>query len=134
MSRKADFDYGCCPPDERECAQVGDIDYYEAARAQCQRYIELIRKLIGPEPKGCKLKIKSNPHDFGSYLSVICLVDDDENEECMSYALYVDNNLPGEWDWTDKDVDPWTPDYKTRRTPVTPSPPRDIDTSYSDEE
>jgi hypothetical protein len=42
------------------------------ARKECQRFINQIRNHYGSEPQGARLYIKSNPHDFGSYLSVEC--------------------------------------------------------------
>ena len=57
---------GSAPSDE-DCVAVGSEDYYKKARAECQRFIEVIRKKLGPEPSGARLVVKSFPHDFGTY-------------------------------------------------------------------
>ena len=57
-------------PSAEDCAQVGQPDYRRKALAECQRFIELIRKTLGPEPEGAELAIKSFPHDFGTYYEV----------------------------------------------------------------
>ena len=59
-------------PWDESCAQLGTDMYPVNARKECQRFIEQIRRHYGPEPEGARLYIKSNPHDFGSYLSVEC--------------------------------------------------------------
>ena len=59
-------------PWDESCAQLGTDMYPVNARKECQRFIEQIRNHYGSEPEGARLYIKSNPHDFGSYLSVEC--------------------------------------------------------------
>ncbi len=59
-------------PWEETCAQVGSDMYPANAQKECQRFINQIRNHYGSEPVGARLYIKSNPHDFGSYLSVEC--------------------------------------------------------------
>ena len=36
-------------PSGEECAQVGQENYYTQAMSECRRFIELIRKALGPE-------------------------------------------------------------------------------------
>lgn len=99
---------GCSPTDE-ECAQVGSEDYYERARKECIRFISLIRKVCGPEPElsTAQLKIKSNPHDFGDYLDVVCYFDDDD-QLGIDYAFHVEGNTPETWD-EEKDTRKFVP-------------------------
>ena len=59
-------------PWDETCAQVGSDMYLVNARKECQRFIDQIRRHYGDEPVGARLYTKSNPHDFGSYLSVEC--------------------------------------------------------------
>jgi len=59
-------------PWDETCAAVGSDMYPVNARNECQRFINQIRNHYGSEPQGARLYIKSNPHDFGSYLSVEC--------------------------------------------------------------
>ena len=59
-------------PWDETCAAVGSDMYRVNADKECRRFIQQIRRHYGPEPEGACLYIKSNPHDFGSYLSVEC--------------------------------------------------------------
>jgi hypothetical protein len=83
-------------PAEEDCAQIGSPDYARDARAECKRYIEAIRKVCGPEPEGARLTIKSQPHEFGSYLEV-AVVFDGNNEAAAAYAAKCDENAPKTW-------------------------------------
>jgi hypothetical protein len=84
-------------PYEESCAQVGRDDYWERARRECRAFINQLRRVFGPEPEGARLSIKSNPHDFGTYLSVICSYESD-NETAVDYAFRCEGEGPGEWD------------------------------------
>ena len=84
-------------PCEEDCAQVGQPDYATKARAECNRFIELIRRALGPEPEGARLAVKSNPHDFGPYYEVVCYYDTD-NEEATRYAYRCEGEAPVRWD------------------------------------
>lgn len=68
------MDLGSAPAME-DCAQVGREDYYDRARKECRAYIGLLRRTFGDEPDDASLSVKSNPHDFGTYLSVVCYDD-----------------------------------------------------------
>lgn len=84
-------------PVEEPCVQVGEKNYMERMLEECKQFIELLRKKFGPEPEGARLSIKSFPHDFGSYLEVVCYFDTD-NPESMAYAFCIGENLPLKWD------------------------------------
>lgn len=90
------IDIGSSPAEE-DCASVGEEDYTRKARTECARFIELIRKTLGPEPEGAHLAVKSNPHDFGSYLEVVCYFQDDD-EEARKYAFRCESDAPATWD------------------------------------
>jgi hypothetical protein len=84
-------------PAEEECVQVrSGEDYLPAMRAECKRYLELIRKVCGEEPEGARLAIKSNSHDFGTYLDVVCYYDDGD-EEAAEYAWGLEDKVPAKW-------------------------------------
>jgi len=84
-------------PANESCQQIGAMDYDpQLARAECQRFITAIRATLGPEPEGARLGIKSNPHDFGSYLEVVCYYDDDL-EESADYAYKCESDSPMDW-------------------------------------
>jgi len=84
-------------PVEEDCAQVGTDEYPTRARAECRRFIALLRKKFGPEPEGARLAVKSFPHDFGDYLEVICYFDD-TLPASVAYAYRCEEHLPATWD------------------------------------
>ncbi len=87
-------DIGPVPSDE-SCEGVGTPEYDpEKARQECTRFLNLIRKTCGDEPMGARLAIMSNPHDFGSYYSVVCYYDDLGAKE---YAGRCEDEAPTEW-------------------------------------
>lgn len=86
---------GSTPCDE-SCAQVGSDGYHERARLECKVFVDLIRRTLGTEPSGARLSVRSFPHDFGSYLEVICSYD----ESAADYAFRCESDAPSEWDDT----------------------------------
>ena len=90
------IDVGSAPMCE-SCAQVGSEDYYDQARRECRAYINQLRRTFGEEPDGAHLSVKSNPHDFGTYLSVICSYDP-LIPSSMDYAFRCQGEAPEEWD------------------------------------
>ncbi len=90
------IDVGCAPPCEN-CAQVGADGYWERARRECRAWIAQLRRTLGEEPDGARLAVKSNPHDFGTYLSVVCHFDD-TLPASVDYAFRCEGEAPNEWD------------------------------------
>jgi hypothetical protein len=92
-------DLGITAPPEEDCAQVGSksYDYYDRARKEARALINQLRRMIGSEPDGARLSTKSHPHDFGSYLTVVCLYDDEDGIS-SAYAQRCDDECPVEWD------------------------------------
>jgi len=90
------IDLGSAPANE-DCAQLGAPDYYEKARAECTRFIQLLRRTFGDEPEGARLAIKSNAHEWGNYYSVVCYFDD-EFAGAREYAFRLENDIPAYWD------------------------------------
>jgi len=84
-------------PIEEDCVQVGDPEYYQKYRDECNRYRELLLKKFGPLPVGMALVIKGFPHDFGEYHEV-CVMFDDEIEEQVEFAFGMENNMPLRWE------------------------------------
>jgi len=87
---------GAAPPEE-SCAQVGSDGYMARARRECQAYINLLRRVVGPEPEGAQLRIRSDQHDLGTYLSVACYYDP-AIEATIDYAFRCEGHGPQEWD------------------------------------
>lgn len=87
---------GSAPANE-DGAQVGSDDYHKRARAELQAFKNLIRRTIGPEPEGASLVVKSNQHDFGTYLDLECVFDD-RHPEAVTYCFEVERKTPSDWD------------------------------------
>ena len=92
-------DLGGTTPPEESCAQVGsrEYDYYDRARREARAYIGLLRRTFGEEPDGARLSVKSHPHDFGTYLTVVCFFDPD-NPTAADYASRCEADILREWD------------------------------------
>ena len=86
---------GSVPVDE-PCAHVGQQDYREKAKEECRRYKELLLRKFGDPPFGACFKIKSFPHDFGTYYEVVVEFDD-RFPESEAFAYDVDGDLPATW-------------------------------------
>jgi hypothetical protein len=90
---------GSTPHDEPPCAQIGDPDYDQKARAECKRFLEQIGRHY-PEPAGGYLKIKGFSHDFGKYYEVVAVFNDCD-EEATLWALSIEADEKGvlsEWE------------------------------------
>ncbi len=77
-------------PVEEDCAQVGSHDYATKGRAECKRFMAQIQRHY-PEPDNGYLKIKSNPHDFGTYYEVVAVFDEND-EEATKWAFAVEGD------------------------------------------
>jgi len=92
-------DLGVTAPPMENCAQVGSksYDYYERARREGRALIQQLRRLLGNEPAGASLRIKSHPHDFGEYRTVVVHYDtvDRASVDC---AWRCEEKCPDEWD------------------------------------
>lgn len=86
-------------PSNEDCTQVGSSNYTESAKAECQRYIALLRDICGEEPEGAYLTTKSFSHDFGTYYEVVCYYDP-QVPAALEYAFRVDREAPTTWEST----------------------------------
>lgn len=89
-------------PTEEACVQVAAGGGYLAAmRFETQLYLELLQETY-PEPEGGYFKIVTSSHDFGPYMEVVAIYDDD-NEEACDWAYDAENG-----------VDVWPEAYKAK--------------------
>jgi len=84
-------------PAGEDAAQVGADNYANHGRKQCLALIHQLRRMLGNEPSGARLKITDNPHDFGSYYSVDCVYDDSQ-PAAQAYAFRCESEFPEHWD------------------------------------
>jgi hypothetical protein len=90
-------DLGVTTPPYEECAQVGTEEYLDRARKEARALIAQLRRVIGPEPPGAQLRIRSHEHDFGRYLTTVVEYDPSDSV-AAAYAWSCDEKLPEEWD------------------------------------
>ncbi len=91
----------CGPvPANEDCEQLGPNYRADVARSECIRYRDQLRAQFGPEPEGASLRIKSEPHDFGSYLEVVCSFDDNDSK-AVEYAYACESDAWPEWRTTE---------------------------------
>jgi len=86
---------GSAPGDE-DCAYVGEPDYHPRARAECARFIALIRKKLGDEPPGARLEVRTFAQDWDECCEVVCYFDDDD-KEARNYAYRCESKAPRTW-------------------------------------
>jgi hypothetical protein len=81
------------------CALVEPTgDYLQRMKAECRAFAhQLERTFPQAIEAGCSFRIKSNPHDFGSYLEVQVRFDDDDEHQ-THWAFMIENELPETWD------------------------------------
>jgi hypothetical protein len=84
-------------PIEEPCEQLGPKYRPERARAECKAFIAQLKRVFGEPPVGASLFVKSNPHDFGTYLEVAVRFDD-EDPAAVDYAFKLEGNLPEAWE------------------------------------
>lgn len=87
---------GSTPCDE-PCAQVGSENYSTEMRRESAAFIAQLRRQLGPEPEGASLRVKSFPHDYGSYHEVVCYFDD-QLPASVEYAFKCEAEAPANWD------------------------------------
>lgn len=85
-----DFIHIGSSPCEEECVQVGSPDYATRAKKECARFIAQIQRHY-PEPDNGYLKIKANPHDFGTYYEVVAVYETDD-EESTNWAFDIEGD------------------------------------------
>lgn len=108
---------GSSPVDEK-CVNVGEENYESRSLDECNKYIALIRKKLGPEPHAAQLRTKLFPHDFGSYREVVCYFDDKEPAS-VAYSLACEAHGPQMW--SDETPFDWKKEYEVEYDEVTGS-------------
>ena len=82
------LDLGGAPTNE-DCAQIGHPPNFDLVNtAEAMLYRAALIAVAGSPPAGIILRIKANPHDFGTYRTVEARIDDDQDDG--SYASYLE--------------------------------------------
>ncbi len=91
-----------------DCAQVGTEGYEARARWECflfrgQLYRQAKQWMADNHANAefptddFRLRVKSNPHDFGNYLEVVCVFNP-ESQIAVELAFFLEGHLPEGWD------------------------------------
>src|SRR3989475_11015090 len=80
-------------------AIASEGDYAGRAFWQCRRFIDLLRRTVGAEPEGAKLRVRRSGPDFNPYVDVVVEFDD-ANEAARAYANRCVRAAPTRWDRT----------------------------------
>lgn len=84
-------------PYEEACQQLG-TKQYDAVKARLEAEVfkaQLLR--MYPAPLGAKLRVKSNPHDFGNYYEVEAVFND-TMDAAVDWAYKLESEGPANWD------------------------------------
>lgn len=91
-------------PAGESCAQVGDDNYGVLAYAETTAYKNQLYRLLKENfkniPESFRFKVSREEHDLGSYYEVVAMFDsnDPDAKTCHDIAIFIDNNVPEEWD------------------------------------
>jgi hypothetical protein len=94
-------------PMDEPCTQIDEGIQPQIEEAK--RMVHLLRKRF-PNCNKINYQITRNPHDFGTYIDIRILFDEDD-EVSESQAFFVEANLP--FKWTDEEILEWIPDEPT---------------------
>ena len=83
-------------PYAEPCAQVGSDNYTRDSIIESRAYINQLQRMF-PTDCGCSFRVKSFPHDFGSYREVVVIYNPEVQLQC-NYAAMVDDSAPENWD------------------------------------
>ena len=86
-------------PVNEPCAMVESTgEYLPRMRAECRAFAhQLERTFPLAIEAGCSFRVKSNAHEFGSYLEVQVRFDDDDEAQ-THWAFMIEADLPELWD------------------------------------
>jgi len=90
------YEFETTPLDEKGVQVSSSTDYMPAMRAEAKRMLEVCKKLWPSLEWG----IKINPHEFGSYLSIIVKFNDEVESlpAHWGYINKIENEWPSTWD------------------------------------
>jgi hypothetical protein len=75
----------------------GSSGYGWPGLLEVQAFTRQLLRIHGSPPEGARFKIIRCPHDFGTYLD-LALVYDEDNEEHVEWMLKIESGIPDKWD------------------------------------
>ena len=91
------FELGTTTPYDEPCAQLGSEGYYTKAQQEIRAFVGQLKRLTGQPPANANFKMIQCPHDFGTYLDLV-LVYDEDDEDQVEWMLKVESLIPANWD------------------------------------
>lgn len=91
------FELATTVPHDESCVQLGSENYEKFSMLEAQTLREQIFRKVGNPPAGCRINIIRCPHDFGTYLD-LAVIYDDESEENVKWMLECESKIPFNWD------------------------------------
>lgn len=96
----------CGTPVGEDCTGVNpNSDYIPKQKAECRAFIGQLKRQFAERLSACpsvSLAVKGNPHDFGTYYTVVAKYretgDEEKDAKCEELAYYLQDNLPEKWD------------------------------------
>lgn len=90
------FSIGPVPANEN-FPKENSPNYHSIARQNCDRFVKLIRNVVGVEPDETELVVRSFDSKFGTYYDVGCFFDN-EIPESVEYIDDIQLLVPDTWD------------------------------------
>lgn len=88
-------------PSDETCIQVGEPDYEIRAHAETTAYVNQLHRVYAAAHNGkrspARIRVKEFSHDFGAYFEAVVSFQDN-NEEQIEAAFWLDANAPSQWD------------------------------------
>jgi len=89
-------------PSSEPCVSVNpNVDYYEPMKEEAKRYKAMLEDRYYAIQDKLDIygyfKIQRNEHDFGSYLDVVFVFDDDYDDS-QTLAYFIEDSAPEKWD------------------------------------
>jgi hypothetical protein len=84
-------------PTNENCQQLGKNYDQALAKLEAKTLVKQLERQFPEQPEGVYYRIRSNPHDFGSYYSVQFVYDDEDQNHC-SFLNKLEENFPELWD------------------------------------
>jgi hypothetical protein len=84
-------------PSEEPRAQTTEADYFERGRAECKRYVALLRQQWPDRPDGLDFRVMHCPHESGIYFDVGVFFDGDDKRH-VEFAAMIESHLPKRWE------------------------------------
>ena len=84
-------------PTNENCQQLGKNYDQALAKLEAKTLVKQLERQFPEQPEGVYYRIRSNPHDFGSYYSVQLVYNDEDQNHC-SFLNKLEENFPELWD------------------------------------